>query len=103
MLGQVPRTSLAPFLPQRGTRAEILGNTQGARQVRGQREAGWKNGADGLDGGVASRQREKTTISSPTSQQLPISFLPQVLTCPLPTTKALNISTIYIYFFGFFA
>lgn len=105
MLGQVARTSLAPFLPWRGTRAEILSHTQGARQARGQRGAGRKNGTDGLDGGVAGRarktvrQREKTMISSPTSQQLPISFLPRALTCPLLATKALNISTIYIYLF----
>lgn len=41
-LRQAAQTSLTPFLPRRGIQPEVLSNTHGAGQVRGQRGAGRK-------------------------------------------------------------
>lgn len=50
VLREAAQTFLSMFLPQRSTQAEILGDTHGARQVRG---AGRKIPCGQSDGGVA--------------------------------------------------
>lgn len=68
-LREVAQTSLTPFLPERGTQSEILSNTHGARQVKGQRGAGRKKPCGQSEwrrGGACktAKHKEKKTINS---------------------------------------
>lgn len=88
----------------RGTQPDILCNTHGARHVRGQGGAGRRKpcGQSGWRCGRArktAKEKGRKTISSPALQQLPISFLPQVLARPLVTTEVLSLTTVSFPFF----